>query len=287
MLVLGVTQVAATRVGPGAGDPDRRGRGPAVQSAARAAGVGGPAGASIDGLARGMRQLMLRDGRGRRQPHTGGARPPPGCTRPADSTTTSPRWTRPLRQAEDSLRLNPRVRQGLLHRVVLRTGLDTLEICAVVLRVIARTMTDLAKARTGEQLFPTAVAAEIRVLLDELADAVESFALLITTPVADSAEKAESRLAQALTDGRATRDLVAGLLLKELQKHPRQWQLHGALLTEVERILDELDVDKRTERLTDELTIRSVALGERHPLLAAMARRLKGTTEAVRERAEL
>ncbi|EHM27619.1 integral membrane protein [Streptomyces sp. W007] len=37
-----------------------------------------------------------------------------------------------LRQAEESLTLNSRVRQGLLHRVVLRTGLDTLEICAVL-----------------------------------------------------------------------------------------------------------------------------------------------------------
>lgn len=286
MLVLGVSQVATTA-------SDR------VLETLIGAGVGllfnlllappvwvQPAGASIDGLARAMGRMLREMGEdvGSHTPVAHAAARLHAARRLDHDIADVDAL---LRQAEESLRLNPRVRQGLLSRVVLRTGLDTLEICAVVLRVITRTMTDLSKARTGEQLFPTAVAAEIRVLLDELADAIESFALLITTPVADSAEKAESRLAQALTDGRATRDLVAGLLLKELQKHPRQWQLHGALLTEVERILDELDVDKRTERLTDELTIRSVALGERHPLLAAMARRLKGTTEAVRERAEL
>src|SRR3546814_13688757 len=35
----------------------------------------------------------------------------------------------------------------------LRTGLDTLEICTVVLRVLARTLTDLAKEREPERLF--------------------------------------------------------------------------------------------------------------------------------------
>lgn len=52
-----------------------------------------------------------------------------------------------LRQAEDSLRLNPRISEGLLSRLVLRTGLDTLEICVVVVRVLARSLTDLAKRR--------------------------------------------------------------------------------------------------------------------------------------------
>ena len=67
-----------------------------------------------------------------------------------------------LRQAEESLRLNPRVKEGLLYRVVLRTGLDTLEICAVVLRVLARTLTDLAKERDGRALFPPEVAGRWR-----------------------------------------------------------------------------------------------------------------------------
>jgi hypothetical protein len=148
-------------------------------------------------------------------------------------------------------------------------------------------MTDLSKARTGEPLFSADVAVEIKILLGQLADAVESFAVLITTPVAASAEEAESRLTEALSDGRATRDRVADTLLQDVWRYPRQWQLHGALLAEVERILDELDVDKRTERLTEELNVRSAALGERHPQIAALARRLRGTTEALRSRAEL
>ncbi len=187
-----------------------------------------------------------------------------------------------LRQAEESLLLNPRVRQGLLSRVVLRTGLDTLEICAVVLRVLTRTMTDLSKARTDELLFPADVTSGLEVLMGDLADAIESFAVLVTTPVAASAEEAETRLFAALAEGRATRDRVADLLLENVQRHPRQWQLHGALLAEVDRILDELDVDKRTERLIEELNSRTDAVRERHPRLVAVTRRLRGSAAAVR-----
>ncbi|MEW1689601.1 aromatic acid exporter family protein [Streptomyces sp. NPDC091265] len=191
-----------------------------------------------------------------------------------------------LRQAEESIRLNPRVRQGLLYRVVLRTGLDTLEICAVVLRVLARTLTDLAKDRVDEPLFPAEVAAGLTELFGQMAEAVESFSTLITTPVAAGAEDAESRLADALTVSRTTRDRVADMLLAAVQQHPRKWQLHGALLAEVDRILDELDIEKRTERLGKELDRHSGELHARHPRLLALRRRLDLTKGVNRAKAE-
>ncbi|WP_329129975.1 aromatic acid exporter family protein [Streptomyces sp. NBC_01476] len=182
-----------------------------------------------------------------------------------------------LRQAEDSLRWNPRVREGLLSRIVLRTGLDTLEICAVVMRVLSRSLTDLAKHRTDEPLFPEEVAHELEILFDHVAKAVESFAELITTQVAANAEDAEERLAQALAGAAVSRDRVADLLLAGVQRHPRQWQLHGALLAEVDRILDELAVEKRSERLVEELDRNSRELSNRHPRLALIRRRLTGS----------
>ncbi|MEV8565372.1 aromatic acid exporter family protein [Streptomyces sp. NPDC051322] len=286
MLVLGVSQLAATAwdriletlIGAGVGLMFNLLFAPPVWVQ--------PAGASIEGMARAMGR-MFREMAEDVGSHTPVAHAAARLHEARRLDHDIADVDASLRQAEESLRLNPRVRQGLLSRVVLRTGLDTLEICAVVLRVITRTMTDLSKARTGEPLFATEVAVEIKVLLVALADAIESFALLITTPVAAGAEEAETRLTESLAHGRATRDRVADLLLESMQKHPRQWQLHGAMLTEVERILDELDVDKRTERLTEELNSRSAALGERHPILAGAARRLRGTTEALRSRAEL
>ncbi|MFK0257075.1 aromatic acid exporter family protein [Streptomyces sp. NPDC090445] len=158
-----------------------------------------------------------------------------------------------LRQAEDSLRLNPRVKEGLLSRLVLRTGLDTLEICAVVLRVACRTLTDLAKARPDSPLFTAEVRAALREVLAHTATAVESFAQLITAQVSANAEKAEARLAAELVVARASRDRFADLLLARIGEDKAQWQLQGALLAEIDRVLDELGVDKRSQRLLEEL----------------------------------
>ncbi|MDJ0343395.1 aromatic acid exporter family protein [Streptomyces sp. H10-C2] len=183
-----------------------------------------------------------------------------------------------LRQAEDSLRWNPRVQEGLLSRVVLRTGLDTLEICAVVLRVLSRTLTDLAKHRTDEPLFPADVAAPLDALLRDVALAIESFAVLITTQVSANAQEAEDALTRALEQSGLHRETVAHLLLDKVREHPRQWQLHGAVLAEIDRILDELDVEKRSVRLVEELDRHSREQRERFPRLDAFKRRLRGTS---------
>ncbi|MEU3726850.1 aromatic acid exporter family protein [Streptomyces sp. NPDC031705] len=159
-----------------------------------------------------------------------------------------------LRQAEDSLRMNPRVREeGLMFRLVLRTGLDTLEICAVVLRVSARALTDLARARADEPLFSPAVTEALQDLFGHMALAVHSFSRLITAQVTTNAEEQEERLTRELGMAREARDLLARLLLEQLHTSPAQWQLHGALLADVDRVLDELDVDKRSQRLMEEL----------------------------------
>ncbi|MFD5101092.1 FUSC family protein [Streptomyces albidochromogenes] len=180
-----------------------------------------------------------------------------------------------LRQAEDSLRLNPRVKEGLLFRVVLRTGLDTLEISAVVLRTACRTLTDLAKARTDEPLFPQEIATGLSELFVHMARAVESFAVLITTQVSVNAEEAEERLVRELAASRASREIVAHLLLDGVQEHPRQWQLHGALLAEIDRILDELDVEKRSMRLVEELDRQSREQREKYPVVDKLRGRLR------------
>ncbi|MFF8413636.1 FUSC family protein [Streptomyces omiyaensis] len=169
-----------------------------------------------------------------------------------------------LRTAEDSLRFNPRVKEGLLHRVVLRTGLDTLEICAVVLRVLARTLTDLAKHRDGDELLPERAALSVRETAQYTADALVSFAVLVTARGSEAAEAAETRLAGELRAARACRDDAAERLLALALADPGRWQLYGALLAEVDRILDELDPEHRGRRLMEELDLRVRERRERH-----------------------
>ncbi|MFJ1646515.1 aromatic acid exporter family protein [Streptomyces sp. NPDC088258] len=226
------------------------------------------AGESVEDLSRRMRQLLLRIGEGLTAPLT--------VERAASRLHEARRLDHDisevdaaLRRAEDSVRLNPRVKEGLLHRVVLRTGLDTLEICTVVLRVLARTLTDLAKERTREPLFTPEVGAALEDLLARVADAVVSFAVLVTTETSESAETAEGRLAGDLESARASREQLAELLLEGVRRHPLHWQLHGAVLTEIDRILDELDMEHRSVRLMEELDRASREQRERYPRLAA------------------
>jgi uncharacterized membrane protein YccC len=275
MLVLGVTRVADTAW-------DR------VQETVIGAVVGllfnvlfappvwvGPAGQSIEDLARRMRRLLLR-----MSEEISGHTP---VERAAARLHEARRLDHAigevdvaLRRAEESLRLNPRVKEGLLHRIVLRTGLDTLEICMVIVRVLARTLTDLAKERVAEPLFPREVGAALEDLLSYLADALVSFAVLVTTQVSTDAAAAEQRLADDLAAATASRENVARLLLQGVQRHPRQWQLHGALLAEIDRILHELDTEHRAARLMEELDRASQRQEEQHPRLTRLRQRLRG-----------
>ncbi|WP_333735570.1 FUSC family protein [Streptomyces sp. IBSBF 2806] len=242
------------------------------------------AGESIEGLARRLRQLMLRIGEeaaGRTPAEQAAARLHEARRLDHDIVEVDAA----LRQAEESLRLNPRVREGLLHRVVLRTGLDTLEICTVVLRVLARSLTDLAKEREPHPLFPPATGEVVERVLSEIADAVVSFAVLVTTHVSLNADAAEARLTAELRQAATTRDKLAQLLLEQLQHDARQWQLHGAVLTEVDRILDELDTEHRSRRLLEELDRNSQEQRERRPWLYRLRERLRITDRLRRSRA--
>ncbi|MFJ7244796.1 aromatic acid exporter family protein [Kitasatospora sp. NPDC098652] len=190
-----------------------------------------------------------------------------------------------LRQAEDSLRLNPRISEGLLSRLVLRTGLDTLEICVVVIRVLARSVTDLAKRREpSEQLFPPEVAVGLEELLAHVGGALVSFAVLVTTQVSRNAEEAEERLTAELAAAWTCRENVAQVLLRKVQQHPEAWQLHGAMLAEVDRILDELDLEHRSRRLMEELDRASLAGRERFSRLTGLRRAVGGRRRGERER---
>ncbi|MFF7790970.1 FUSC family protein [Streptomyces sp. NPDC007991] len=231
------------------------------------------AGESIEGLARRLRQLMLRMG----EEAAGGTPPDEAVERLHEARRLDHDIVEvdaALQQAEDSLRLNPRVREGLLHRVVLRTGLDTLEICTVVLRVLARSFTDLAKERAPQPLFDSETGAALEQLLSEIADAVVSFAVLVTTHLSASAESAEERLTAELRAAAGTRDKLALLLREEAERETGHWQLLGAVLTEVNRLLDELDTEHRTRRLFEELDRVSREQRMRMPRLTRLRERL-------------
>ncbi|MGW7316450.1 FUSC family protein [Streptomyces sp. NPDC054854] len=231
-----------------------------------------PASAAITGLATRMRTLLL---------HIGGEAEHATTVESAAARLHEARRLdndvaevdAALRQAEDSLRMNPRVREGLLFRLVLRTGLDTLEICAVVLRVSCRTLTDMARTRGSEPLLPPPVAEALQEVYEHLAGAVESFAQLVTAQVSANAEAAEERLNEELAIARRSRDGFAALLPEQVARRPDEWQLYGSLLADADRVLDELGVEKRSARLMEELDRHSRERRARYPRLHALAGR--------------
>jgi hypothetical protein len=103
-----------------------------------------------------------------------------------------------------------------------------------------------------------------------VADAIVSFAVLVTTDVSRSAESAEARLGAELTTAAATRDKLAQLFLEGIQRDARLWHLQGAVLTEVNRILDELDMEHRSRRLLEELDRCTREQRERWPRLTRL-----------------
>ncbi|MEU7120693.1 FUSC family protein [Streptomyces zaomyceticus] len=250
------------------------------------------AGDSIVDLARRMRRLLIDIGAELADPHD---RPEPARTSGGVASSASVERARArlhearvldndvadvdaaLRQAEDSLRLNPRVKEGLLHRIVLRTGLDTLEICAVVLRVLTRTFSDLSRERRGSVPFGRETAEALRETVRHLGDVLVCFAVLVTSHSSTGSERAEDNLGNELVAARAARDRAAGLLRSEAGDHPRHWQLYGALLAEIDRILDELDPDHRGRRLMEELDRHTRAREERRRRVTALARRSRRT----------
>lgn len=272
MLVLGVTQLASqawdrvleTLIGAGVGLLFNVLLAPPVWV--------DPAAESIVGLARRTRNLLLSIGEELDNPvpvHQAADRLHEA--RRLDQAVTD--VDAALRQAEDSLRLNPRISEGLLARIVLRTGLDTLEICVVVVRVLARSMTDLAKRREqDEPLFPADTAQALQELLADVGAALVSYAVLVTTPVSENAEVAEDRLAAELSAAWDRREPVAQLLLRAVQQHPYAWQLYGSLLAEIDRMLDEMDLEHRSQRLMEELDRAAAARHARKERLAGLKR---------------
>ncbi|MFF7215783.1 aromatic acid exporter family protein [Streptomyces sp. NPDC008238] len=230
-----------------------------------------PAGDAVRELAEHMRALMLRMGREVRAGATAGqAVSWLMDARRLDNEIA--RFDASLRRAEEGTRLNPRVKpaEGAMTRLLLRSGLDTLEVSTVLLRTLCRSLTELDRERGGrEPLFTGELAAGIDELFADMADAADSFGRLIAAQVTEGADHAEARLADALRRGREERDRIAVLLRAETERRWESWDLYGALLANVDRLLDELDLEKRSLWLSEQL----VAAAPRPPTLTRRMRR--------------
>lgn len=214
-----------------------------------------PAGEAVRELAEHMRLLMIRMGGELRAGATAErARTWLMDARRLDNEIA--RFDASLRRAEEGTRLNPRVRpaEGAMARLVLRSGLDTLEVSTVLMRTLCRSLTEMERERGPlEPLFSKELADGMDELFADMADAVDSYGRLIAAQVTAGAEQAEARLEDALRRGREERDRIAVLLQAETERRWENWDLYGALLANIDRLLNELDLEQRSRWLSEQL----------------------------------
>ncbi|SDD27061.1 Aromatic acid exporter family member 1 [Geodermatophilus telluris] len=154
-----------------------------------------------------------------------------------------PRLDRALAHAEESRRLNVRALRSPWAPSGVRAGLDALEYTSVSLRTLFRAVDDATRERTGigeDAGYADTVRRTTASLLERMGTVVQEFGRALTAGPGDARRAAEERLASALTALASGRALVADLLIGDPRSRTGLWELNSALLTTVDRMLDEL-----------------------------------------------
>ena len=146
--------------------------------------------------------------------------------------------------AERSLRLNPRGRRLRAVTPSLRAALAAIEHVAVAVRSLARTLAERSDddPANAKSLGPQDVGRrQLSAVLRDLATAVRAFGWLAGGDV-NGPSGGEEDVRAALDRARDARHNVGDALAVDPRNEPRLWKLHGALLSDIDRILHELDL---------------------------------------------
>jgi len=146
-------------------------------------------------------------------------------------------------------RFNPRAMREQNPGPALRSGLDALEHSLVAVRAMFRALADgLRAAHDQGHPYNTELAGAFGVLLDDLARALCAYGALLRIDSTDSAAGSDAALAEALDTLSETRAVLTELLMVDPAEDRDQWMVGGAILTAVNRVLSELDVEERARR---------------------------------------
>jgi hypothetical protein len=147
-----------------------------------------------------------------------------------------------LRQAEESARLNPRrlrIQRTLPDtETALRGGLETLELDAVTIRFLARSLFDATRLDSeASPVRDPETRARLAALLDQLAGAIRMYGRLVQTmPAGD--KSLESALDDQLAEAHRQQDALADLLKPRVPRagEASEWPLRGEILSHVDRL---------------------------------------------------
>jgi hypothetical protein len=150
-----------------------------------------------------------------------------------------------LREAEESVRLNPRSLRLPLSTVSLRQGLETLEHEATAVRVLCRTLADFT-GLDGEdnRLIDSGTRDRLAGALQELSAALRVYGRLATERDAARHERLEAELDRHLDLARDHQDRLSELLRTDPAARPVGWPLRGELISHLDRLRTELRAGK-------------------------------------------
>ena len=147
-----------------------------------------------------------------------------------------------LRQAEESVRLNPRTLRApdvlTATEVALRGGLETLEHGAVALRILARSLLDSSRvASDASPVRDEQTRARLAGVLRELAGAIRLYGRLVQECPSGN-ERLESELADQLAEVHRQQDRLADMLEPRTAAEgvSSEWPLRGEILSHVDRL---------------------------------------------------
>jgi hypothetical protein len=124
----------------------------------------------------------------------------------------------------------------------MRAGLDALEYTSVSLRTLFRTIDDATRERTGVQDdadYADSVRRTTASLLERMGNVVTEFGRALVADPRDR-DVAQERLTASLAALRSGRALVEDVLLGDPRSRAGLWELNSALVTAVDRMLDEV-----------------------------------------------
>jgi hypothetical protein len=122
--------------------------------------------------------------------------------------------------------------------------MEALERAAVSVRGLARALSDRAAGPSEEPVYGEDVRAALAGVLEELAAAVEAYGGLVGAESIGAITE-ETELRDALARAWEARHRLRDALRAEQRTQSEAWELHGALLANVDRLLREIDVEAR------------------------------------------
>jgi Fusaric acid resistance protein-like len=154
-----------------------------------------------------------------------------------------------LRQAEESVRLNPRTLRTLDGLTAteggLRGGLETLEHAALAVRMLARSLLDSIRAASdASPVREEQTRDQLTSVLSKLAEAIRTYGTLQRT-LPTVSESLESRLEAQLAEAHQQQDLLAAMLEPRTgtDGESTEWPLRGEILSHVDRLRTGLRVE--------------------------------------------